>query len=508
MQLRSYDWVAHHGRTQGDQQAVVDLATDRRLTYAQLDDRCARLARVLVEGFGIGPGDRVAVLAGNNSNMFEVQFACARIRAVMVPLNWRLTVPELEFICGDAGPQLLIHDHEHAAAAAAVAVSTGIGQRMNWDGGTDGVADYEEALAAIDPWDGPNEANHDDLLTIMYTSGTTGQPKGALITHGMLFWNAINQTEFFALGAGMVNLAFLPLFHTGGLNCFANPAFHYGGSTVLMRKFDAAEALRLMSDPAVGITHVDGVPANYLFMSQVPAFEDATFPTLVCAQVGGSPTPVSLLETWAAKGLLLQQAYGMTETSPLVLALRAEDAISRIGSAGVPALHTEVRLATEDGGEAGVGETGELWVRGPNVTPGYWNRPEATAEAITDGWLHTGDAARQDKDGFYYIVDRWKDMYISGGENVYPAEVENVIYQLDGVAEAAVIGVPDDRWVEVGRAYIVVRDGHQITETEVLDHCRQRLAKFKVPQSVRFIDEIPRNATGKTLKRELRLRED
>jgi fatty-acyl-CoA synthase len=504
MTVRSFDWVAHHGRIRGDQEALVDLATGRRLTWSAFDERCSRLAAVLADELGVGLRDRVAVLANNASNYFEVQFACAKLGAVMVPLNWRLAVPELEFIANDCEPMVLVHDHGFAEAAATVAARTGIAHRVDWDGGSPGVVDYEEALAAATPWRGDAGLTHDDLLTIMYTSGTTGRPKGAMITHGMTFWNSVNQVEFFALGADMVNLAFLPLFHTGGLNCFANPAFHFGGTNLVMRTFDPAETLRLVSDPEVGVTHFLGVPANFLFMSQVPGFADATFPTIRCAGVGGSPTPVALIRTWADKGLPLQQAFGMTETSPLVLALKPEDAVTRIGSAGLPAMHTEVRIVDEEGHDVPVGQTGELWVRGPNVTPGYWNRPEATAEAITDGWLHTGDAARQDDDGYFYIVDRWKDMYISGGENVYPAEVEDVIYQLDAVAEAAVIGVPDERWVEVGQAYIVLKADGALTEGEVLRHCRENLARYKVPQSVVFIDEIPHNATGKVLKRELR----
>ena len=505
MSIRSFDWVAHHARTRGDHPALVDLATSRRYSWSQFEERTVRLARVLADEFGIGHRDRVAVLANNNTNFFEVQFACAKLGAVFVPLNWRLAVPELEFICGDCQPSLLIHDHEFAEVAATVATSTGIAHRMDWDGGAAGVADYEEALTAAEPDVAIRPCTHDDLLTIMYTSGTTGRPKGAMITQGMTFWNAVNQVEFFALGADMVNLAFLPLFHTGGLNCFANPAFHFGGSCVVMRTFDPALALDLLSSEDVGITHVLGVPANFLFMSQVPAFEAASFPTVVRAGVGGSPTPDSVIETWAAKGLALQQAFGMTETSPFVLALKPEDAVVKIGSAGLPAMHTEVRIVDEDGGDVVQGATGELWVRGPNVTPGYWNRPDANEESFTDGWLHTGDAARQDDDGFFYVVDRWKDMYISGGENVYPAEVENVIYQLDAVAEAAVIGVPDERWVEVGRAFVVLKPGRQLDEAEVIRHCRENLARYKVPQAVRFVDELPHNATGKVLKRELRL---
>tara|TARA_B100001121_G_C18530089_1_gene545533 strand:- start:80 stop:817 length:738 start_codon:yes stop_codon:yes gene_type:complete len=239
-------------------------------------------------------------------------------------------------------------------------------------------------------------------------------------------------------------------------------------------------------------------------MSQLPEFENASFPTMIAPAVGGSPTPVPLIEAWAEKGMPLQQAYGMTETSPLVLALPADKCTSKIGSAGVPGMHTAVRIVTEDGREAEVGETGELWCKGPNITPGYWNWPEATEESFEDGWLKTGDAARRDEDGFYYIVDRWKDMYISGGENVYPAEVESVIFQLPEIGEVSVIGVPDDKWVEVGRAIVVLKADAELSDTEILNHCRQNLARYKVPQSVVFVDEIPHNATGKVLKRELR----
>ncbi len=506
----SFDWIAHHATNRPNARAMLDLATDRSFTYAEMNERTSRLAAALASEFGVGHGDRVAVLANNNTNTFEVQFACWKLGAIFVPLNWRLTIPELEFIVGDCSPLVMVHDDEFAEPAAILAADPGIPHRINWDrvdtSQAGAVADYEELLRSTDPLAANTPTTHDDVLTIMYTSGTTGRPKGAMITQGMTLWNAVNMLEFFSLSPRMVNFAFLPLFHTGGLNCFSNPAFHMGGSTLVMKTFDPAAALDLLSDAEVGITHFLGVPANFLFMSQVPAFADATFPTIQVAGVGGSPTPVPLIETWIQKGLVLQQAFGMTETSPLVLALRDDDAAHKVGSAGLPAMHVEVRIVDEDGVDVERGATGELWVRGPNVTPGYWNRPEATAESITDGWLHTGDAARQDDDGYFYVVDRWKDMYISGGENVYPAEVESVIYQLEGIVEVSVIGVPDDRWVEVGKACVVRVAGSDLTEQQIIQHCRERLARFKVPQTVEFIDEIPHNATGKVLKRELRAR--
>lgn len=483
-----------------------DLGSGRSFTYNQMNDRTSRLATALADEFNVAKGDRVAVLAENNTNFFEVEFACWKLGAIFVPLNWRLALAELEYIAGDCEPKVIIFDDTLADNARSVAETAGITHLVSWGNDTDGSAPYEDLITAASALAEADNAptTHDDPITVMYTSGTTGRPKGAIITHGMTFWNSVNCVEFFSLGVDMVNLAFLPLFHTGGLNVFANPSFHFGGTTLVMDAFDPSAALDLLTSADAGITHTIGVPANWLFMSQVPAFADASFPTLVAPAVGGSPTPEPLIEAWAAKGLPLQQAFGMTETSPLVLSLKPEDAAVRIGSAGLPALHTEVKIVDEQGNPTPQGETGELWVRGPNITPGYWNSPEATADSFTDGWLHTGDAARMDTDGFYYIVDRWKDMYISGGENVYPAEVENTIYQLTEVGEVAVIGVDDPKWVEVGRAIVVLKPGAELTESAVINHCRQNLARFKVPQSVVFVDEIPHNATGKILKRELR----
>jgi fatty-acyl-CoA synthase len=501
----SFDWIAHHARTRPNGIAQIDLATDRTFTWTQMEDRTSRLASALETDFGIGFEDRVMVLAHNNTNFFEVQFACWKLGAIFVPVNWRLTASELNFIASDCGPSVIIHDQAFAALAADVAADSNIAHRICWDGDADGAAGYEDAIAAAAPGSyTANDNTFDTVLTIMYTSGTTGTPKGAMITQGMTFFNAVNCVEFFGLKQSMVNLAFLPLFHTGGLNCFANPCFHFGGTNMVVHTFDPAACLDLLTSAEVGVTHLLGVPANFLFMSQVPAFADASFPTIEVCGVGGSPTPVPLIETWAAKGLPLQQAFGMTETSPLVTALKPEDCEVKIGSAGLPAMHCQVRIVDEDGADMAVGEKGELWVKGPNVTPGYWNRPEATAEAITDGWLHTGDAAQLDEDGFVYIVDRWKDMYISGGENVYPAEVESIIYQLPEVGEVSVIGVPDDKWVEVGRAIVVLKEGQTLQESAIINFCREHLARFKVPQSVVFVDEIPHNATGKVLKRVLR----
>jgi len=500
MSTRAFDWIAHHARNTPTDIACVDLHEQRRLTYRAFDERIARLAAWL-RATGVGRGDRAAILAQNCTDVFELQFACARLGAIFVPLNWRLTVPELSFILGDATPRVLIHDPEFAEAAQAlVAVVPGL--RLLPRGGPDSA--YERALRDTDPLARAEIVTHDDISTIMYTSGTTGHPKGAMITHGMTFWNVVNLGGPAEVAFHSVLLTVLPLFHTGGLNCYANPVFHAGGTVLVPRVFEPGEALRLFADPEVGLTHFFGVPAHYQFMLQHPDFDKTDLSRIKVAGVGGAPMPLPLLQAWQARGVALNQGYGMTETSPAVLVLDRRDAARKIGSAGLPVLHTEVRIVDEQGRDVPVGEMGELWVRGPNVTPGYWQRPDANKASFTDGWLHTGDAARVDEDGFYYIVDRTKDMYISGGENVYPAEVESVLYQLPELAEAAIIGVPDERWGEVGKAIVVVKPGQRLSAEQILDHCCDRLARYKLPRSIEFVDALPRNATGKVHKPTLR----
>jgi fatty-acyl-CoA synthase len=498
--VRHYDWIVHFGRRTPDKPAVIDLGSGRRFTYAQFDARIARLATHLRDRLRIKRGDRVAVLALNTTDTLEVQFACGRLGAVFLPLNTRLTVPELQYIVGDASPSLLIHDAELAEAALTVAGLCRVASSLLL--GPEG--SYEAAIAASAPLDNPEIVTLDDISTIMYTSGTTGQPKGAIITHGMTFWNCVNLGGPALIMPSSVLLTVLPLFHTGGLNCYTNPVLHAGGTVLIMRAFDPGLALQLISDPSYRINVFFGVPSIYQFMAQHASFSSADFSRLIIGGVGGAPMPVPLLKAWEARGVALQQGYGMTETSPAVLTLDRDDAVRKAGSSGKPVLHTEVRIVRPDGSDAGAGELGELWVRGPNVTPGYWNRPDANASSFTDGWLHTGDAARIDDEGFYTIVDRWKDMYISGGENVYPAEVENVLHQLGAIAEAAVIGVPNAQWGESGMAVIAVKPGHAITEAEIHAHCAANLARFKCPALIQFVAALPRNATGKIHKPTLR----
>ncbi len=500
------DWPRYHARRAPERLALVDLHSGRRHNWRTFDGRIDALSSGMQACHRIGRGDRVAVLMRNSIDVFTIQFACWRLGAIFVPLNWRLTRRELTEICADCSPKLLIAGPEyHEVAAAALPPGTAC---LPFDDGAAGL--FEDLAGATVPGPAPLRLNHDDLAAIIYTSGTTGRPKGALITHGMVFWNAVNLGLPSQVDRATVHLTVLPLFHTAGLNAYGNVVVHAGGVNVVMREFDPGRMLHVISDADLGITHTYMVPSGYQFMLDCTDFARADLSRLRIAGTGGSPCSRALLKVWADRGVALQQGYGMTETSPTVMLLDTERAIAKLGSAGLPALHTEVRLVDERGARIDRPDvTGEIQVRGPNVTPGYWNAPDVTADAFADdGWFRTGDAAHCDADGFYFIVDRWKDIYISGGENVSPAEVEHVLQALPEIAEAAVIGVPDNRWGEVGQAVLALREGATLSTEAVISHCRRHLAGYKIPRHVRFAPQLPRTASGKVQKHVLRAQYD
>ncbi len=504
MTQKVFDWIKFNARRRPHHLALTDLATGRRFDYTALDKRVERAAMLLASR-GIGRGDRVGILGRNSSDQVELLFACKRLGAIFVPLNWRLAVPELRYIVEDADPAILFATPEFHETAGALRDKDAI---LDFgEGNTD--SGYEKALQAHPPgktssWAGVTQ---DDAWILIYTSGTTGRPKGAIITYGTTFFNLVSHGMFTRLTSQSATLIYGPLFHTGALSAYAIPCIHAGATVHIMRNFDADTINRYVSDTGLGITHINGAVTMYLLMSQSQSYDEADYSRLVCATISGESAPRSLLRKFhEEKGLPLQNIYGLTECGPVLTALDRDTAVTKMGSIGTTALYTEMRLVRADGTDAGPGEVGEIWARGPNVSPGYWNNPTKTREAFSGDWFKTGDAARVDEDGYYYLVDRWKDMYISGGENVYPAEVENVIYQMEEVAEAAVIGVPHERWGETGRAVIVVKDGLQVTEDAILDHCRSQLARFKVPTSVVFTDELPRSGGGKVVKPELRKR--
>lgn len=496
----AFDWLAKRAELTPDKIALVDAATGREYSYRRFDERAGRLARFWRETWGVQPGDRVAILGHNSSEYFEALFAAAKAQVILVPLNWRLAVAELAGIVADSEPVGLVHDAVFAGEAAALLPGIRGGRRMVI-GEADGDATaYEQALAGGRPMAMPPRSM-DDTWYFLYTAGTTGRPKGVVQTFAMALYNYLNIGVPTGLTQDDVTLNLLPTFHSGGLNLYAIPTFIAGGTAVIQKAFDPAETLRLLEERA---TMFFGVPAVYLFLSQHPGFGNADLSGVRSWACGGAPMPVPLLEKYQRRGVVIRQGFGMTETGPTVFLVDDDHAVSKAGSVGLPQMFVEVRIVDRDGSEVAQGEHGELLVRGPGVTPGYWRLPEVTADSIVDGWLHTGDVARCDEDGYYYIVDRWKDMYISGGENVYPAEIENVLYGHESVAEAAVIGIADERWGEVGRAIVVLAEGASASGEDLIAFCAESLAKYKVPRSVVFVDALPRNAAGKVLKQDLR----
>jgi fatty-acyl-CoA synthase len=500
-----FDWIKRHAERTPDKLALVDAHTGRQFTYALFNQLANRLASFLRDELGIQRGDRVSILAQNSSDYFEVLFACGKIGAILNTLNWRLAVPELEYIINDCTPRVMIYEPEFAAAVETLRPKIGCeAYIILGDSAPDGEWTYENALAAGSPADfaGPR-LNYEETWAILYTSGTTGRPKGAQVTYGNFFYNAVGMGLAIDLTSQDVNLNVLPTFHAGGLGLYAGPIFHAGGTLIVMRAFDPGKMLALIAEWRV--TKLLLVPAIYLALLQFPDFDKTDLSSVVHWGSGGSSLPPSLVQQYAEKGIIIQQGFGMTETGPTVFIIDKENALRKAGSVGKPVLHTDVCIMNRQGNVLGPNQVGELCIRGGNVTSGYWNQPEATAEAIKDGWLHSGDAAMYDEEGFYTIVDRWKDMFISGGENVYPAEVENVIYQHPAVAETAVIGVPHPKWQETGRALIVLKESQTATEKEIIDFCQGKLARYKIPKSVIFMDEpLPRTAAGKVLKRSLR----
>jgi fatty-acyl-CoA synthase len=465
-------WLADRARTTPDRVAID--YHDREVTYRELDEAANRVASSFAER-GLRRGDRVATLTGNTPEHVAVFFACARLGLILVPLSWRLTAPELAYQLDDSEPALVLVEAGYSDLADATGRSF---ERL----AVPESASNSLLLAS---------AQDDDPLLLVYTSGTTGKPKGALLTHANCFWTNVGFDVATGISGADVVLQVLPQFHCGGWNVQALLSWWKGARVVLERAFDADRCLELIERKRVTTTM--GVPANYLFMAQSPRFGDVDLTSLRRAVVGGAPMPLALLETWRERGVEIVQGYGLTEAAPNVLCLPAEDAVRKAGYAGKPYPQVEVELSDES----------ELLVRGPNVFAGYWRNPEATAQTVVDGWLHTGDVAERDDEGYYRISGRLKEMYISGGENVYPAEVEDALLSIDGVADAAVLGVPDERWGEVCAAFVVLAS--PVSGDELRAHCLAHLARFKVPKSFVVVDELPRNSMGKIQKSELKV---
>jgi O-succinylbenzoate-CoA ligase len=497
------DWIARRAERTPGSTAVVDGATGARQSYANLDQRTSAHAAGLRE-LGVRRGDRVALVMNNSAAFLEILFAVAKLGAITVPVNFRLSPEEIAYILEDSRATVLVHDaHWAKLAEAALAVTKApVAAVVDASRNDPFTKDGRRELAAI----AVTEPVHsDDVAVIMYTSGTTGRPKGAMLTHGNMEWNAVNMlTAGNGLNPDDSTVAVAPLFHIGGLGLFTLPLLYAGGTVIVQEQFDPQQTLVLMAHEHVTVQFM--VPTMWAALSALPDFDSYDLSSLRCLLCGGAPCPLPVIEFYQGKGLSFMEGFGMTELSPTALVLEEEFVRTKAGSVGRPFLHVNVRIVDEDDRDVRQGEVGELVLQGPNVFAGYWGLPEATADAKRGEWFHSGDLARQDEDGFITLVDRKKDMIISGGENVYPIEVEQVLHRHPGIADAAVIGVPHERWGETVLAVVVPAADTALDEEEVIAYCRERIAHFKCPRRVELVSELPRNATGKLLKRELRQR--
>lgn len=485
------DWIGYWSHICGGKTAIITAGDRKQYAYSVIDEKSRRLNDLMSSKYKIGAGDRVCIIAENRIEYIYLLSWAQKSGAILVPLNYRLTKFEISILIQDAQASLIIYE-EQFSHCLPDSLDT---SRLHIEQLEEYIEAYDGSSNKLDP------PNLEQTALLLYTSGSTGIPKAVKYTHEMMFWNSINTSVCLGLSAQTITLVCMPPFHTGGWNVLLTPVLHHGGICILMKKFDAREVLNILSE--YKCTQFMGVPTMLRMMADTEEFERLSFDALEYILVGGEAMPLKLIEKYNKKGIAIRQGYGMTEVGPNITSLHQDDSLRKIGSIGKPNLYTDLCLKDPEGNIVGHDERGELCFRGPLVTPGYWNNPEATRNTIYDGWLHSGDVAIMDDEGFIYIVDRIKNMFISGGENVYPAEVEKLILEFSGVSEVVVVGVPDDKWGEVGKAFIVV-SSPDITVESIKNHCLKHLSKFKIPKYFQFVSEIPKNASGKVDRKSLK----
>ncbi len=496
------DLLGERARLTPSKTALVLVPQGTRFTYAELDTRARLTASIWLHQCGFRPGDRVALLAHNRIEFLDLFFAAAKSGIILVPLGTRLTAHEIAYIVRDAGVRAFVYDGAFADVVRDVRGAVTVERWIALDTPVDPADGSFGALrpSCVGPLPTPGP---EDTCCLLYTSGTTGKPKGVMIPHRMVSWNGCNTALGWQLREDDVSPIFTPLYHAGALGAFLMPLIAIGGTIVLHAGFDVAEIWRTIE--VERCTVVLGVPTIYKLLMDAPAFATADLSHVRWFISGGAPLPLYLIEAYQRRGVVFKQGYGLTEVGVNCFAMTVEESVRKKGSIGKPLMFTEARAAAEDGREMPMGEVGELWLRGPHVSKGYWNNPEATAAALdADGWFHTGDLARRDDDGFYYIAGRKKDMLISGGVNIYPAEIEGELLLHPAVQDTAVVGIPDPTWGEVGAAFVVLREGSTATAETLTEFLATRLARYKLPRRWVFVDTLPRTAYGKVIKRELR----
>jgi len=496
-----------------DKLAIIDAGKTPalELTYRQMNERANRLANWLRDTAGVQKGDRVAILARDGVEHLDLFYACAKLGAIHTPFNWRLHWRELAGLIELTTPKALLYSDDFKPAVEQIQLNihqftnSPINHFLHLEGpGLPFTHDYQSTLDQSTnlPISCPT-LTEEDIACLLFTGGTTGLPKGAMVSHRMICWNVLN-TVIHDLTHNDIYVNVFPLFHAGGLFTYLSSQVIFGNTTVLTRQFDPAQVLDLLQ--CYRATVFAAVPTMYQMLTTAPNWETADLSSLRFCTSGGAPLPVPLVEKYTAeKGIRFKQGFGMTEFGPGLFALPPEDAIRKAGSIGRPNYFVDVRVVDDENQPLGANQPGELVLKGPSRSSGYWNNPEAYAAVLDDdGWFHTGDIVRYDEEWYFYVVDRKKDMFISGGENVYPAEIEAVLYRHPAVHMCAVVGVPDPKWGEVGKAIVVLKPGAAATADELLAHMAANLARYKVPKSVEFRSELPLSGMGKILRRELR----
>ncbi len=497
------DWLAKRAQLTPDRIALIDRFTGKETSFADWNERANQTANYL-RSLGVGKGDRVAVYSSNREEYLDLFWAAPKIGAILQNLNWRLTVHELAGIVASGAPKVFIYSEDWRPQVEELKPGfTTIEHLITMTSPQSGERDFtERCMHSPEFFDAP-ELDLDDPWGIYYTGGTTGLPKGAVITHGNVTWNSINTITSWGINGQHKAALQLPFFHIGGPNIFMVPLVHAGGTTILCSGFDADETFDLVENS--GITHYVAVPTMFQILQQHPRWEQADFSRLELVISGGAPCPLPIMEKFWDRGVDFKMGYGLTEASGNNFWLPKELVREKVGSVGYPIFHIDMKVIREDGSECAADEGGELLIRGPHVVAGYWKNPDATARTIRDGWLHTGDIAKRDRDGCFSIMGRLKEMFISGGENVYPAEIESVLSAHPLVKEAAVVGVPHETWGEVGRAFVVVGDDYE--ENELREFLAERLARYKQPRLIVVLDAMPLTAIGKLDKKLLASKE-
>ncbi len=496
--MNSTDWLAKWAYYTPEKLFLREYNRGLEWTYSQFNHCTNTLASRLIAQYGIEKGDRIAVYSKNRAEYVLLFLSCIKIGAILVPLNFRLTPRELNTLISDAEPKLFFFENSYFENVNELSSLKGDCTKLEIESITNFLLEVESA--SLHP--GWPVANEDDVVMILYTAGTTGLSKGVMITHKMLFWNAINTGLRLDITSLDHTQGYAPFFHTGGWNVLFTPFFLHGASHTLLQSFDAELILKLIEKEKSTILF--GVPTMLQMMSDLPYFEKADLSSLRYAIVGGAPMPIPLINLWHDKGVYIRQGYGLTEVGPNCFSLHQKDAIRKKGSIGFPNFFVEAKILSPEGTECGPDEIGELCLKSPVVTPGYWRKEEETKNSIINGFFHTGDLVKKDIEGYYYIVDRKKNMYISGGENVYPAEIEAFLFTNHSIKEVAVIGVPDERWGEVGAAFIVPQKEKELSETAVQEFFHGKMAKYKIPKYIHFIDVLPKTDAGKINKIKLR----